>query len=199
MMDANADGRRQSPRLSDTDWLVSGNLGAAIASQAPRETARVARGRGRLETDRAGDCLHASGVCPPVRETQPMTRAAPRYLLISISCAVMYNVTVIAGDFLGLHYLTSTLIAFAIVVPWGYGLHSFFTFDREMSARSLFLYALGMAVNLPLSIILMFVFCSVAGIPVAFAVPATTLMLFVWNFVSSRWAILGSPAREGSA
>jgi len=130
---------------------------------------------------------------------QPMTRAAPRYLLVGIACAVLYNVTVIAGDFLGLHYATSTLIAFAIVVPGGYGLHSLFTFGHELSARALFRYALGMAANLPLSIALMFLFCDVAHVAVVVATPATTAILFVWNFVSSRWAIVGNPARQRAA
>ena len=126
-----------------------------------------------------------------------MMGAAPRYLLVGVSCAVLYNVALIAGDLLGLHYVVTTAIAYVVVVLWGYGLHSLFTFGRELSARALFRYALGMAVNLPLSLVLMFLFCDVARVAVVVAAPATTVILFVWNFVTSRWAILVSPALAG--
>jgi putative flippase GtrA len=59
---------------------------------------------------------------------------------------------------------------------------------------SLWRYALAMAVNLPGSIALMFVFCDLAGLPVAAAAPATTVILFLWNFAMSHWAIVANPA-----
>ncbi len=123
-----------------------------------------------------------------------MMRAAPRYLVVGAACAVLHNVIMITGDLLGLHYVASTLVSFVIVVLCGYGLHSTFTFGRELSVSSLWRYALGMAANLPGSIVLMFVFCDLAGIAVAVAAPATTVVLFVWNFVMSHWAIVASPA-----
>jgi len=123
-----------------------------------------------------------------------MIRAAPRYLVVGATCAVLHNVIMIAGDVLGLHYVASTLVSFVIVVLCGYGLHSTFTFGRELSLSSLRRYALGMAANLPGSIVLMFVFCSLAGIPVTIAAPATTVILFLWNFAMSHWAIVANPA-----
>jgi putative flippase GtrA len=53
-----------------------------------------------------------------------------------------------------------------------------------------------MAANYPALIALMFVFCSLAGLAVAVAVPISTVILFAWNFVASRWAIAGRPAPQ---
>jgi putative flippase GtrA len=125
-----------------------------------------------------------------------MTHTAPRYLVVSIACALLYNAIMIVGDFVGLHYVASTLVSFVVVVFFGYGLHAAFTFGRGFSVRSLLRYALGMAVNLPGSLILMFLFCGLAGIPVAAAAPATTIILFLWNFAVSHWAIVANPARR---
>ncbi len=123
-----------------------------------------------------------------------MIDAAPRYLLVAITCAILYNAVLIVGDFLGLHYIVSSLISYATGVFLGYGLHSAFTFGRELSAKSLLRYALGLAVNLPISIALMFLFCDVAGIAVAVAAPMTTAIIFAWNFATSYWAIVGQPS-----
>jgi len=123
-----------------------------------------------------------------------MTEAAPRYLLVGITCAILHNVILIGGNFFGLHYVAGCLLSYVIVVLWGYGLHATFTFGRELSAVSLFRYALGMAANLPGSIALMFVFCDVAGVSVALAAPMTTAIIFVWNFATSHWAIAGRSA-----
>jgi putative flippase GtrA len=82
------------------------------------------------------------------------------------------------------------------VVLWSYGLHARFTFSQPLSARSFLRYALGMATNYPASIALMFVFCNLAGLPVAVAAPVSTVLLFAWNFLTSRWAIAGRPAPQ---
>jgi putative flippase GtrA len=125
-----------------------------------------------------------------------MTESAPRYLLVGITCAILHNVILITGDFVGLHYAASCVISFVVVVLWGYGLHSTFTFGRELSAGSLLRYALGMATNLPVSIALMFLLCDVAGLVVVVAAPVATAILFLWNFATSHWAIVGNPARR---
>jgi len=116
-----------------------------------------------------------------------------RYLAVAITAALLYNVIMIAGDYVGIHYVVAGGIAFVVVVLWGYTLHSCFTFGRSMSWQALFRYALGMSMNYPSVIVLMFVLCDVAGLPVPIAVPLTTAILFAWNFTASRWAIAGKP------
>ena len=123
-----------------------------------------------------------------------MTRLAPRYLLVGITCAVVNNAVMIGGDVLGQHYVACSLASYVVVVLWGYGLHATFTFGQPLSWRSLIRYAAGMVTNLPGSIALMFVFCDIAGLPVVAAAPATSAFLLLWNFATSSWAIAGTPA-----
>ena len=125
-----------------------------------------------------------------------MRDTALRYLLIGITCAFLYNVILIAGDFVGLHYTVSTVVSFAVVVLWGYVLHSIFTFGRDLSVPALLRYALGMAANLPISLALMFLFCDVGHIAVAVAAPTTTAILLLWNLAASYWAIVVNPAQR---
>jgi putative flippase GtrA len=125
-----------------------------------------------------------------------MTDPRPRYLVVAASCALLHNAVMIGCDWLGIHYVPATGVSYVIVVLWGYVLHARFTFRQPMSARSLLRYALGMAANYPALIALMFVFCSLAGLAVAIAVPISTVILFAWNFVASRWAIAGRHAPQ---
>jgi len=120
-----------------------------------------------------------------------MIAAAPRYLLVGIACALLHNAIMIGGDMLGMHYVASNLVSYVAVVLAGYGLHSTFTFRRSMSISSLVRYAVGMATNLPGSVLSMFVLCDLFGLAVVVAAPVTTALLFVWNFATSRWAIVG--------
>lgn len=121
-----------------------------------------------------------------------MMKGTHRYVIVGSTCAALHNAIMIGCDFLGIHYLISSMISYVIVVLCGYALHSRFTFEQSPSASSLFRYAAGMATNYPGSIVLMFVFCGLASQPVWVAAPLTTLLLFLWNFVTSRWAIVGT-------
>lgn len=118
----------------------------------------------------------------------------PRYLVVGLICALLHNAIMIGGDFAGLHYVASSLVSFAVVVVVGFALHCHFTFQQDPSVKSFVRYAAGMAANFPLSIALMFIFCDLAKLSVPVAAPLATVLLFVWNFAASRWAILG-PAK----
>ncbi len=118
-----------------------------------------------------------------------MTRTIPRYLLVGLACAVLHNAIMIGCDRLGIHYVVSSLISYAFVVVFGFALHSWFTFAQRPSVKSFLRFAAGMATNYPASIVLMFVFCSLAGIPVWIAAPLATVILFAWNYLTTRWAI----------
>ena len=47
-----------------------------------------------------------------------------RFFMVGLTCALLHNAIMIAGDWLGLHYVASSFISFAIVVVVGYRLHS---------------------------------------------------------------------------
>jgi putative flippase GtrA len=113
-----------------------------------------------------------------------------RFFTVGLVCALTHNAIMIGGDWAGLHYVVSSLISFAVVVLLGFWLHSSWTFpDAQRSRVSFARYAGTMALNLPLSIALMFVFVDLAHLPVAIAAPLVTVLLAAFNFVAGRWAL----------
>ena len=115
---------------------------------------------------------------------------AGRFFTVGLACALLHNAIMIAGDWAGLHYVASSLVSFGIVVAVGYWLHSGWTFPGAARGRTPFArYALTMAANLPLSLAGMFVLVDLAGLAVAIASPAVTVLLMAFNFVAGRWAL----------
>jgi putative flippase GtrA len=113
-----------------------------------------------------------------------------RYTLVGLVCALLNYVVVVAVDRAGGHYLFGSMIAFAIVTPVGYALHSWFTFARPFALVSFARFAASVALTYPVAVALLALLCTGLGLDVAIAFPIATLMLFAWNFVAARWAIL---------
>lgn len=113
-----------------------------------------------------------------------------RFLLVSGLCALLHNAVMIGGDRIGLHYASSSIASYALVVLVGFALHAGFTYRSSPTLGGLVRYALAMAMNLPLSLALLFVLCDLLRIPMSMAAPTATIMLVAWNFVATRWAIL---------
>lgn len=121
-----------------------------------------------------------------------------RYLLVGGFCAGVHNAIMIAGEFTHLHYVVSTGLSYVVVVVLGFLLHAKFTFSVKPAPRSFLVYALGAAMNYPLWLVLMFLLTDLAKWPMLIASPVGTLLLLVWNYAMSRWAIArkGRPADE---
>lgn len=100
---------------------------------------------------------------------------AGHFFTVGLACALLHNAIMIAGDWLGLHYVASSFLSFGIVVGAGYWLHSAWTFPGAQRGRTPFArYALTMAMNLPFSIAGMFLFVDLVGLPVAIATGSPT-------------------------
>jgi putative flippase GtrA len=113
-----------------------------------------------------------------------------RFFSVGLLCALLHNAIMIGGDWLGLHYVASSFVSFAIVVLLGYWLHSSWTFPgAQRGGMSFARYTLTMALNLPLLLAGMFVFVDLAGLGVPLAAPAVTVLVAAFNFVGSRWAL----------
>ena len=125
-----------------------------------------------------------------------MTRL--RYTIVAASCALLHNAIIIGMDWLGIHYVVASFVSFVVVASVGYLLHCAFTFDAERSPASFGRYLAAMALNLPLSIVLLFLFHDLCGLAMVIASPAATVALFVVNYFLSAWAILGGRARGTS-
>jgi len=113
----------------------------------------------------------------------------PRFLLFSALCAALNNALVISFVWAGLGPLAASLLAFPPVLAVGFALHSLLTFETTMSMAAFWRYALAMAMNFPAWSASLFILCDLLGAPIAFAAPATTLLLVAWNFRSARWAL----------
>ncbi|MBX9925438.1 MAG: GtrA family protein [Hyphomicrobiaceae bacterium] len=124
------------------------------------------------------------------------TRHTPaRYLIVGLACALLHNAILIGLDRLAVHYIVSSAVSFVACVAVGYLLHTRYTFSVAAGLASLWRYTVAMAANLPLSIGLLFAMVDVLSIPVVVAAPATTILMFAWNYLASRWAIV-RPARS---
>src|SRR5688572_11351251 len=96
--------------------------------------------------------------CSPAMASRPGALIS-RFLTVGLGCALLHNAVIIGGDRLGLHYVASSFVSFAIVVVFGYWLHREWTFsDAERGGARFWRYAVAAAANLPLSIAGMFVF-----------------------------------------
>lgn len=120
-----------------------------------------------------------------------------RFFSVGLMCALLHNAIMIGGDRLGLHYVASSFVSFAIVVLAGYLLHSAWTFPgAERGVMSFARYTLTMALNLPLSLAGMFLFVDLAGLGVPIAAPAVTVLLAAFNFIGGRWALRARRAQS---
>lgn len=123
------------------------------------------------------------------------TGRALRFALVGLLCAVTHNAVVIGLDRYGVHYALASVASYVIVVLLGFVLHVRFTFGVEPGLSSFVRYAIAMAANYPLTILLLFAMVDVARIPVAIATPSATVALFAWNYLASRWALARDHAR----
>jgi putative flippase GtrA len=113
-----------------------------------------------------------------------------RYTLIGLVCALLNYVIMLAVDAAGGHYLVGTVIAFVIVTPVAYLLHSRFTFAEAVSAKPFMRFVAGVASAYPVATGLMIIFCSGLHLSVAVATPVVTGLMFAWNFAAAHWSIL---------
>ncbi len=117
-------------------------------------------------------------------------RLVSRFLTVGFACALLHNAIMLGGYWLGLHYAVSSVISFAIVVAFGYWLHSTWSFPNAERGRTPFArYALIASANLPLSLAAMFAFVDLGGVSVPLATPLVTVLLVLFNFLGGRWAL----------
>lgn len=124
-----------------------------------------------------------------VRE-RPLLERGWRYTLVGLVCALANYAIMLAVDFAGGHYLLGTVMAFSIVTPLGYALHSWFTFAEPFRLTAFLRFAGAVASTYPVTVAMLAILCTGLGLRVAIAFPIATVALFAWNFVAAHWAIL---------
>lgn len=113
-----------------------------------------------------------------------------RYAVSGAICALCHNLIMIGADTIGVHYAAATFLSFWLVGALGFFLHVRFTFAARASWPAYWRFMGGLSFGLPLSLVIMFLLCDGAGLPVAIAAPIATVALFVVNYILARWAIL---------
>ena len=119
-----------------------------------------------------------------------LLRQSTRYLAGGAACAILHNVIMIVTSAYGMPYPPALVLSFSVTTPIGYAIHSAYTFEAGCSTRRLQRFVAGAVSGFMVSAVLMALFCSGLGLPVAIATPIATVLLFAWNFALARWAIL---------
>lgn len=120
-----------------------------------------------------------------------MEQSVPvKFALVGLLCAATHIAIVLGADQLGIHYVLSCIMSYVVVVMLGFALHTGFTFHQPAGLNSFVRYAVAMAANYPVTLALLFLMCDIAGWPVAIAAPVATVLMMVWNYLASRWAIV---------
>jgi putative flippase GtrA len=125
----------------------------------------------------------------------------PRFAVVGGLCAVLNNVAVIGLVRYGFGSVTASIIAFGPVLLVGFALHSLFTFATQPTRLMFGRYTLAMLSNFPAWAALLYIFCDVLRVSVSLVAPGATVLIFLWNYSSSRWAFLrgASPERQRPA
>jgi putative flippase GtrA len=97
----------------------------------------------------------------------------------------------ILGERAGLGYVSSSILSLFVVIPPGYLLHAGFTFGSGRSWSAFFRFSGSILAGFPISLLTIALLSSVAGLSMVIAAPIATLVLFVWNYMTAHWAILG--------
>lgn len=112
-----------------------------------------------------------------------------RYLGVSGTCLLLHNALMIGLTASGVHYAAACILSFFMVAAAGFLLHARMTFVAAPTATGFVRYVAALALNLPLSLALIWLFHDVGRAPMVLAAPAATLLLVVWNYLAAQWAL----------
>jgi len=113
-----------------------------------------------------------------------------RYLIVGAICAVLNNVILIGGDWLGLNYVMLTGLTFVITATPVYWLHCWFTFRHGGNLAGYLIFMSGCAIATPVALLLLAILHSLLGLPMWIAAPVTTVLMIIYNYCNARMAIL---------
>jgi putative flippase GtrA len=127
-----------------------------------------------------------------VRNQLPPAARFSAFVLVGALCLVLNTVALwLLTSGLGLHYLLSTVIAFASITPLGFLLNKVLTFRtrREYARIELPRYFGAMAASFATNLLLMYLLVSVAGMWYLPASVLVAVLLVIANFLTSdRWS-----------
>ncbi|MDI1294865.1 MAG: GtrA family protein [bacterium] len=118
-----------------------------------------------------------------------LLRRGPRYIAISLFCMALSNTILIGMDRAGFSYSAGVLISAAILIPVGFLLQARVTFAVPLRWDAFFRYAGALSLNVPLSWLALFLIHDLGGLDMLWAAPISTILLFLWTYLTSSWAL----------
>lgn len=113
-----------------------------------------------------------------------------KYTLVGLICALSNYTIMLLNDAAGEHYLLGTIIAFVLVTPLAYLLHSRFTFAEPLGTKAFVRFVIAAASAYPVAAAILVFLCSGLHLSVAVAYPILTVSTFCLNFATAHWSIL---------
>lgn len=120
---------------------------------------------------------------------QPDQQHSLRYVVVALPTAIFANVVLIGGDAAGMPYPLVVLVSWFVTGTVAYALHANFTFRARLAARSWIRFMAGNALGIPACIVLLGL-GKMLGLPMVVSAPITTVILFAYNYINARLAIL---------
>lgn len=121
-----------------------------------------------------------------------------RYLLIGGLCAALNSAILIGGDALGVHYLLSNIVAFAIVSTLAFILHARRTFVVDINRTRYLRFMAGLVSAFIVSTALYALIYDALDVPMIVASPLITGILVAYNYLAARLSLTGDAVlRDG--
>lgn len=112
-----------------------------------------------------------------------------RYIVVALLSAVIGNAIMIGGDAAGISYPVLVFVSWTVTGTSAYTLHAVFTFQQRIVPGSWLRFMAGNAISLP-AWVLIVGFGKLQGWPMALSSPLATVVLFGYNYLNARLAIL---------
>ena len=119
-----------------------------------------------------------------------------RYLGSAGLSALLSNAILIGGDRAGLHYLALVLLSWAVTGTFAYALHVRFTFRQTARGGSYLRFMLGAAIGIPVAAAFLALLVSGLYLLMWLAAPVATVLMFVYNYLNARFAIVRWPGQQ---
>lgn len=113
-----------------------------------------------------------------------------RYSVSGAAAAIANNIVLIGGDRLGISYVVLVAASWFIGGTLAFALHSHVTFRKPTRWSSYGRFMAGAAFGVPLALALVAVMLSGLGWPMWIVAPASTLIMYLYNYASARLAIM---------
>lgn len=130
-----------------------------------------------------------------MRSLSHILSIVPRYTLVAIALAGLHNVILIGADALGAHYILAQALSAAVLLPTGFLAMAKYSYSVEASWSGFWRYSAALITNFPVAIASLWLLIDILALPMWIAAPISTVVLYVWNFLTSTWAFL--PSMDG--